>query len=271
MSPEVIGLDEMPTEEEGQLDSDIAAGTVPCPECGNYYKSRGLTRHMVNSHGMEPPAGSRAGTGGNTKGKGTAALASKWAEFQRGAALLVSFGCTSCAGVLVEDAQKDGDAIATFCENRPKLRKQLQQALDGMDLMLLIAALGGTAQKMVSHHAIGAKIGLGDGHTHNDNAGGPQERVMSFLSGMDEDSRNALINGAFDQMRATQQAGQQPRTTATTTERTAATVQRTVVMEDEATPGQPPLVVPEALTPQDRYQMMMAHAHTDDLSVTVPG
>lgn len=268
MSPEVIGLDEMPTEEEGQLDGDIAAGTVPCPECGNYYKSRGLTRHMVNAHGMEPPAGSRAGTSGTTRGKGTAALATKWAEFQRGAALLVSFACTSCAGVLVEDAAKDGEAIATFCENRPKLRKQLQQALDGMDLMLLIAALGGTAQKMVSHHAIGAKIGLGDGHTHNDNGGGPQERVMSFLSGMDEDSRNALINGAFDQMRA--HSAQQAPTTATTTERREATVQRTVVMDDEV-PGQPPVVVPEQLSPQDRYQMMMAHAHTDDLSVTVPG
>lgn len=259
--PEMVSLDEMPTAEEGDLDSDVPSGTVPCPECGNFYKSRGLTRHMVNAHGMEPPAGR---TPSSTKGRGAAALATKWAEFQRGAALLVSFACTNCAAVLVEDAQKDGDAIAAFCEGRPKLRKQLQQALDGMDLMLLVAALGGTAQKMVSHHAIGAKIGLGDGHTHNDNAGGPQERVMSFLSGMDEDSRNALINGAFDQMRAHTQTA-----TATTTEPAQATVQRTVVVHDDETPGQPPVVVPETLTPQDRYQMMMAHAHTDDLSVTV--
>jgi hypothetical protein len=246
--PEPILLDELPAEESPFVGSEVPAGTVPCPECGNYFKSRGLTRHMVNAHGMEPPERKTpAGTG-----KATVALAKRWAEFQRGAALFVSFACSECAAVLIEDADTDANAIATFCDGRPKLKKQLQQALTGMDIMILVGALGGTARKMVAHHEIGKKIGL-PGPAHSHAAGGSaQEKMMHFLTDLPEDSRNQLLNQVFSGMANT--SSSVPAT---------ATPTVTVVLDDEA-PGQPPVPVPETLTDQDKFHIAMAHTRTDD-------
>jgi uncharacterized C2H2 Zn-finger protein len=246
-------VDEMPEADESELDGDIPAGAVPCPECGEYFKSRGLSRHLNSAHGIEP---ARKQATGGTKVKG-AALAVQWAEFQRGAALFVSFACTACAAVLVEDAETDGVAIAAFCENRPKLRKQIQQALGGMDVMILVGALGGTARKMIAHHSIGARLGMGDGHTHAPVQGGPQEKLMGFLTQMDEDSRNALLNQVF---------AAQANATANTSAPVTPTV--TVVMDDEV-PGTPPVPVPDTLTEQDRYQMAMAHSGNGDFVETL--
>jgi uncharacterized C2H2 Zn-finger protein len=254
--PEVLLVDEMPDADPGDLGSDVAEGTVPCPECGDYFKSRGLSRHLNSAHGIEPARKQASGTG---KSK-TPALATQWAEFQRGAALLISFACTGCAGVLVEDAEVDGIAIAAFCETRPKLRKQIQQALAGMDVMILVGALGGTAKKMVSHHSIGARIGLGgEGHSHSPVQGSAEQKMMAFLTQMPEDSRNQLLNQVFSGM-ATAPPQQQ-----------AAAPQPvvTVVHDDEPVPGEPPVEMPDHLTEQDKYQMAMAHSGTPDFVETL--
>jgi uncharacterized C2H2 Zn-finger protein len=247
-------VDEMPDAgPDDDLDADIPAGAVPCPECGDYFKSRGLSRHLNSAHGIEPVR--KQSTGATTKVKG-AALALQWAEFQRGAALFVSFACTACAAVLVEDADTDGVAIAAFCESRPKLRKQIQQALGGMDVMILVGALGGTARKMIAHHAIGARFGMGDGHSHTPVEGGAQEKLLGFLSQMPEDSRNALLNQVFN-------------TVASTNVPTTATATVTVVHDDEQVPGAPPSPLPDELSAQDKYQMAMAHAGTGDFVETL--
>lgn len=251
--PEVIALDEVPDGlGDDSLGSDVPAGTVPCPECGNYFKSRGLTRHMVNAHGMEPPA--RPGRTPADKGKAVEKFALQWAEFQRGAALFVSFACTQCAAVLVEDAQRDGNAIAVFCETRPKLKKQIQQALGSMDIMIFVGALGETGRKMIAHHEIGKKIGLpGPTHTHTGGRSA-EEKMLGFLTSMPEADRNMLLNQVFSGM-----------ATASSSEPAATTPTVTVVMDDEqGVPGQPPVVIPEDLTAQDRFQMAMAHTHSDD-------
>lgn len=243
--PEVIGLDEVPTGSGDDLGSDVPAGSVPCPECGQFFKSRGLTRHMVQAHGMQAPVRRNVAD----TGKATVKLANQWAEFQRGAALFISFACADCATVIIEDAQTDGDAIAAFCETRPKLKKQIQQALSGMDVMILVGALGGTARKMIAHHEFGKRIGLpGPQHSH---AGGQsaQEKMLSFLTTMPEADRNTLLNQVFNGM-ATANAPAAPTPTVT------------VVMDDDA-PGQPPVQIPDHLSEQDRYQMAMAHSGTE--------
>jgi hypothetical protein len=252
MSPEVIGLDEVPTDDDLSLGSDVPSGTVPCPECGSYFKSKGLTRHRVNAHGVEPPA--RSGGTPADKGKATQKFAMQWAEFQRGAALFVSFACTDCAAVLVEDAQRDGEAIAVFCETRPKLKKQIQQALTGMDIMILVGALGETGRKMISHHEIGKKLGMpGPQHTHS-GGDSAQEKMMNFLVKMPEEDRNMLLNQVFSGMAANGSSNAPA----------AAPVAVTVVLDDEETPGQPPVVMPDNLTEQDRYHMAMAHSGSSD-------
>lgn len=251
--PIVVPLDDVPTDDsDNDLGSDIPADAIACPECGNYYKRRGLTRHMVQAHGMESP--SRSGSVATPK-QGPK-LAQRWAEFQRGAALLVSFACVQCAAVLVEDAQQDGDAIAAFCENRPKLRKQIEQALSGMDVMILVGALGATGRKMIAHHDIGKKLGLGDGHTHTVERGGPQEQVMAFLTSIPEADRNLMLNQIFNQM-------------ATAKAPAAATPKVTVVMDDEAAAGAPPVVVPEDLSEQDKFNIAMAHSGVGGFDATL--
>jgi hypothetical protein len=248
MSPEPILLDEMPTgDEDDAVDFDVAAGKTACPECGNYFatKGGGLARHRRSAHGIEPERKQAA-----TARSKAPALAAQWAEFQRGAALFVSFACTECAAVLVEDAETDGLAIANFCEGRPKLRKQIQQALGSMDVMILVGALGETARKMIAHHNIGKRIGLpGPSHSHTGQQSA-QERMMNFLSQMPQDARNDLLNQVFSRA---------PQTTATATRPAAATPTVTVVMDDEPAPGEPPVPAPNTLTEHDRYQMAMAN------------
>lgn len=251
MSPEIVGLDEVPDpSEDERLGSDIPANAVPCPECGEYFKSRGLTRHRVQTHGVTPPV--RQGTAAASK---TAApkLAVQWAEFQRGAALFISFACAQCAAVIVEDADTDGIAIAAFCENRPKLRRQIQNALSGMDVMILVGALGGTARKMMAHHEIGKKIGLpGPSHSHAGQSA--QEKMLSFLTQMPESDRNLLLNQVFNGMATASPSSSGP---------VAESTRVTVVMDDENTPGAPPPPEPINLTESDRFQMAMAHSGTD--------
>jgi hypothetical protein len=255
--PEFVALDEVPgATGDSDIGSDIPAGSIACPECGEYFKSRGLTRHMVQTHGMQPPARRTPGTPERSNTK----LATQWAEFQRGAALFISFACSECAAVIVEDAERDGIAIAAFCENRPKLKKQIQQALTGMDVMILVGALGETARKCMAHHEIGKKIGLpGPQHSH---AGGQsaQEKMLSFLTMMPEADRNMLLNRVFTQMSDANASSSAPAAAPTTV---------TVVMDDENTPGAPPPPDMRHITPQDEYQMAMAHSATGDLSQTL--
>lgn len=260
--PEVFSVDEMPEAAPGDdlLDSDVPAGAVPCPECGEYFKSRGLSRHLNSAHGIEPARKQSSGTGGAK----TPAFAAQWAEFQRGAALFVSFACTACAAVLVEDADTDGRAIAVYCENKPKLRKQIQQALGGMDVMILVGALGGTARKMVAHHSIGARLGMGDSHTHTPVQGSAEEKMLGFLTQMDPNARAELLNHVFSQMQPQPQAQQPPPPPNTTV---SAPVSTTPTATAEETPGSPPMPNVE-LTAEDRHAMAMAHSGGGEWSQT---
>lgn len=251
MSPLVVALDDVPSADDNDLGSDVPADAVACPECGNYYKSRGLTRHMVQAHGATPPSRS-----GIAAPKQTIKLAVRWAEFQRGAALFVAFACTQCAAIIVEDAVKDGEAIAAFCENRPKLKKQIEQALAGMDIMILVGALGETGRKMIAHHEIGKKMGMA-GPQHNHPRGSAEEQMMRFLTDIPEADRNLLLNQVFNQM-----------ATASPSAPAAAAPTVTVVMDDEV-PGQPPVVVPDNLTDTDKFQMAMAHSGSGDFDATL--
>jgi hypothetical protein len=206
---------------------------------------------MVQAHGMEPP--SRSGIAVD-KGKSTVKLAQQWAEFQRGAALFISFACTECAAVIVADAVRDGEAIAIFCETRPKLKRQIQQALTGMDIMILVGALGETARKCIAHHEFGKRIGLpGPQHAHK--RGSAEEQVLSFLTSIPEADRNLLLNQVFSGMAAANASASGPAAPQPTV---------TVVMDDEDVPGQPPVHIPENLSEQDKYQMAMAHSGNGD-------
>lgn len=249
MSPEVVSLDEMPDAAPGDDGGSEVEGKVPCPECGDYFKSRGLTRHLTSAHGYAPKE--RASTSGS--GKKTGELALRWAEFQRGAALFVSFACSQCAAVLVEDAAVDGEAIAVFCVNRPKLRKQIESALASMDVMILVGTLAGTAQKMAAHHSIGKRLGLpGSEHQHIGQQSAA-EKMMDFMSTMPRDARQTLLDQVFDaraaaSANATVDQAQQPTVV--------------VTLDDEA-PGSEPAPAPEHVTENDRYQMAVAHSGSD--------
>lgn len=256
--PEVFSVDEMPEAEPGDfLDSDVPADSKPCPECGEYFKSRGLSRHLNSAHGIEPER-KQPSKAGSSK---TPALAAQWAEFQRGSALFISFACTACAAVLVEDAETDGRAIAVYCENKPKLRKQIQQALGGMDVMILVGALGGTARKMIAHHSLGARLGMGDSHSHVPVQGGAQEKMMGFLTQMDPNARTELLNRVFAQM-ADNNA------TASSSGPVTATPTVTVVHDDETAPGSEPAPDLSHLTEQDRMAMAVANGGGSDWSAT---
>lgn len=251
--PEVFSVDEMPEAgPEDELDSDIPAGSVPCPECGDYFKSRGLSRHLNSAHGIAP----ERQQANRSSGSKTPAFAKQWAEFQRGAALFVSFACTACAAVLVEDADTDAMAIAIYCENKPKLRKQIQTALGSMDVMILVGALGGTARKMIAHHSLGARLGMGDNHSHVPVHGDAQAKILGFLTSMDESARNELLNRVFAQAAATNAS-------ASSSEPVRATPTVTVVHDDETAPGAEPAPDLSLLTEQDRMQMALAHSGSE--------
>jgi len=84
--------------------------------------------------------------------------------------------------------------------------------------------------------------------------------MLSFLTQMPEADRNLLLNQVFNGM-ATANASSSPFPAPPTTV--------TVVMDDEDTPGAPPPPDMGHLTPQDEYQMAMAHSATGDLSQTL--
>lgn len=197
MPIEPVALDEIPEAEPLFGGDDAIDGRVQCPECDKTFKPSGLKRHITMTHrdGVSdtPSAGSKG------KSKVTIDVAQRWAEFQRGSALLISFACSQCAAVLVADAQTDGDAIAAFCTNRPKLRKNVEKFLDTSDMLILVGTLGGTARAMASHHSIGQRIGLPDESNHSHDASGMQG-VAQFMQSMSEEDRNAIIEGALATM-----------------------------------------------------------------------
>lgn len=251
-------VDDIPLAEPGEEDfTEVAIGLVPCPECGEYFKSArgGLTRHRRSAHGIEPDGARSASK--PTKSS-TATLAVRWAEFQRGSALFVSFACSQCAAVLVEDAQHDAEAIALYCEKRPKLRKQIEQVLGGMDVMILVGALGETARKMLAHHSIGRQLGLPGSEKQHAAEHGAQEKMMSFLTNMDPDARHQLIDQVF-----TSRNGEAANSSVDV--QTPVTV--TVETNSDSVPGMPPN--PNGpVTEQDRYAMAVAHSATGEWSST---
>src|ERR1700677_4193589 len=135
--PDPVALDELPDSDglgDAPLGADPDTGKVPCPECDRWFLPTGIKRHITMTH-----RGGVSDSGKSSAGKSKPLpLAIKWAGFQRGAALMVSFACTQCAMVLVQDADKDGQAIAAYCANRPKLTKQVNQLLDASDVMILV-------------------------------------------------------------------------------------------------------------------------------------
>ena len=205
--PEFVALDEIPSEPD-QSPFGTEGDKVSCPECGDYFNPRGLKRHITMSHRggvSDTPRNSTKKTGSRVQ----VTLAQRWCEFQQGAAVLVSLACADCGTALVEDAEKDGAAIAAFCVNRPKLRKQLEDALSGMDFMLLVGALGSTATKMVGHHSIGKRIGLPGGSSPQHNAEhDAAARMMGFMSRLPQEQRNDLLNKVFEAQSRNDEAAQ---------------------------------------------------------------
>src|SRR5450759_1124278 len=97
--PEPIALDELPEAEPlFGSDSGDSIGRVACPECGKTFLPTGIKRHITMSH-----RGGVSDTGGTKTPKQVVDLATRWAEFQRGSALLISFACGQCAAVWVGD------------------------------------------------------------------------------------------------------------------------------------------------------------------------
>jgi hypothetical protein len=194
--PEMVQLDDIPDVEPGDFSAED--GRVPCPECTLTFKPSGIKRHITMTHrgGISDgvPTTSTA-----TKGTKSPVLASRWKDFQLGAALLVSLACADCAKALSEDAEKDGEALAAFCISRPKLRKQIEQFLATADFMLLVGAFGGTAQKMISHHSIAKKLPFGVATNPEHSANDPAQRMMQFMGSMPEEQRHKIFDQALKQ------------------------------------------------------------------------
>jgi hypothetical protein len=200
--PETFLLDDPPTDDATATSAD-EDGRVQCPECTLTFKPSGIKRHITMSH-RGGVSDSPSSTSSSAKGipKGGDRLAERWAQFQVGIAMPVSLACTQCGLALAEDAEVDGKAIATFCVNKPKLKKQIDDFLASTDFIMLIGALGGTAKKMVSHHSIAKKLPFGasgiavepnpEHQGHN-----PTERMMAFMGGLPEEQRNQMMNEAF--------------------------------------------------------------------------
>lgn len=182
-------------DKENGADDTNDDGKVPCPECGNRYMPGGLKRHITVSHGNGQVANAPK-SGGTKRGIDIAVTGKK---FQQSASLLVAMACTKCATILYNDAENDWQAISEFCSDRPKLRKQVQDMLSISDFMLLIGALGGTAQKMVAHHSIGAKLPFGFANEDGPHDGhDPKADMAAFIMAIPEEERNALINEALN-------------------------------------------------------------------------
>jgi hypothetical protein len=200
--PVVIEKDAPPLDDNDDsiVDDD---GKVPCPECGNRFKSSGLNRHITVTHGAGQKQRTASGTGTS---KRSVSIANAGMQFQQGVALFVSMACQQCATCLYQDAEKDWVAIDEFCNSRPKLRKQVQDMLTMSDAIMLAGALMGTAQKMVSHHSIGAKLPFGiagNSNSEHDDGHNPASDMAKFMMGIPEDERNRLVNEALASMAST--------------------------------------------------------------------
>lgn len=173
-------------------------GKVQCPECPNRYKSSGLQRHITMAH--RDGISDNTGASNNTRKqpKSSQVIETRWADFQRGAALLVSLACSQCAAALSEDAEKDAKALAQFCEHKPKLRKQVEDFLSTADFLLLVGAFGGTAQKMVAHHSIGKRIpGLTPVENTDHGNHSPADKAMAFMEQMPAEARHQMMDQVF--------------------------------------------------------------------------
>lgn len=204
---EPFALDDPPAADPSNLGGEDD-GKVQCPECPNRYKSSGLQRHITMAH-RDGISDSAASPNRANKPKSTMVIQTRWAEFQRGAALLVSLACSQCAAVLSEDAEKDAIALAHFCEHKPKLRKQVEQFLSTADFMLLLGAFGGTAQKMVAHHSIGKRIPGVLPVENTDHGHNPMEKAMAFMDQMPPEARHQMMDNVFAQHRQQQEAQEQ--------------------------------------------------------------
>lgn len=201
---EPFALDDPPKSDANEDASTDVDGKIQCPECDKTFKPSGLQRHITMAHrggiSDRQPNAPRA----NTK---SAIIEARWADFQRGAALLVSLACTQCANALAEDAERDAIALAQYCQNKPKFRKQVEDFLTTADFLLLVGAFGGTAQKMISHHSIAKRIPgitptINPEHSSHD----PASRMMDFMGSMPPEQRHAMFDRA---MEAREQARQQ--------------------------------------------------------------
>jgi hypothetical protein len=197
---EITDIDDTPSS-NGSTADDSIAGKVACPECGNYFVERGLKRHITVTHGAGQKT--RATSSPVTKSRGIS-IAETGKQFQQSASLLVAMACKQCATILYQDAEHDWQAIDEFCSDRPKLRKQVQSMLSVSDFMLLIGALGNTAQKMVGHHSIGKNLPWGVDITESDHNGhDPKASMAEFLMAIPEEDRNAMMNEALRTYAAT--------------------------------------------------------------------
>jgi hypothetical protein len=199
--PEPIALDQIP-DADPLFGSDKDDGTtgdkIQCPECEKSFMPSGIKRHITMAHRGGVSDGSN--TSGPKQSRVVVDIAERWAQFQRGAGLMVAFGCSQCAAILVEDANTDGKAIAEFVSHKPKLRKKLETFLEASDAMILVGTLGNTAKKMAEHHSIGRKFGIGTVNVDHVNHGSGMEGIAQFMQSLSEEDRNQLLNDAFQSM-----------------------------------------------------------------------
>lgn len=191
--PNVIGLDESPLGDDTSL-----SGEYGCPECTRAFTTEaGRKRHLTRTHNAAPSTVSHSASASKRGDAIEETLATRWSQFQVGCSVLVAIACVTCGTVLLNDAQKDAKAIAAFAVKRPKLRKQLESFLASADLLVLVAVLGNTAKEMASHHAIGARFGMGPGHAKGSTAHSAQERMLQFMSNMPAEARHKIIDQAI--------------------------------------------------------------------------
>lgn len=203
--PEIVSLDETPLADDGEQVAGYA-----CPECTrSFTSSPGLKRHLTRTHGAAPTTPGSASSS-NKGSAGEDKLAKSWRDFQQGTSVLVALACVTCGRILSEDAETDGNAIAAFAVKRPKLKKQLESFLASADFLVLMGAVGGTAQKMLGHHSIGRKLGIGTGHAQS-TGHNPMERMAQFMAAMPPEARHRIIDQAIVAQQAQQQAQQERR------------------------------------------------------------